>query len=128
MSSLYSRLFVIGIVLSIFSSVAFSQMPAKRNHEVPLDSAKKFIANFAKDSAKAKVKAVMFSREVFDKILSQKGCVGLRYYFAKTNDGTQTLVAVGVDSLGNDMTNNAAVAETAFPCPPYCDQKSSLAK
>lgn len=125
---MFSRLFVVGLLLSIFSSVAFSQMPAKRNHEVPLDSAKKFIANFAKDSANAKIKAVMFSREVFDKILLQKGCVGLRYYFAKTNDGIPTLVAVGVDSLGNDMTTKTAIAEGTYPCPPYCDQKTLLTK
>ena len=108
---------------------AFAQsLPAKTHgHEVALDSAKKYIQNLKKDAMQMKIKGGMFYREVFDKMLSQKGVVGLRFYFAKTDEGNPTLVAVGVDSTGKDMAKSI-VAESIFPCPPYCDESSDLMK
>jgi hypothetical protein len=124
---LSARLFVIAIAVSIFSSVAFSQMPTKRNHEVPLDSAKKYIKNLEKDAVQMKTKGGMFYREIFDKMLAQKGCAGIRFYYAKMDDGSPTLVAVGVDTTGKDMANGT-IAERVYPCPPYCSETSDLLK
>jgi hypothetical protein len=115
-------------LLNLFLSIStLAQLPTKRNHEVPLDSAKKYIANLNKDAMQMKTKGGMFYRDVFDKILSQKGCVGVRYYYAKMDDGTPTLVVVGVDSTGKDMTQ-ACIAERIAPCPPYCDETTLLNK
>lgn len=119
---LFSLLF--GITALPLSAPA--QIPPKRDHTVPLDSAKKFIKNLESDAMQLKTKGGMFHRAVFDAILSQKGCVGIRYYYAKTNDGTPTLVIVGVDSTGRDMS--AVIGETAYPCPPFCTTDSLLFK
>ncbi|MDP1676704.1 MAG: hypothetical protein Q8L88_07525 [Bacteroidota bacterium] len=97
------------------------------NHEISLDTAKKYIQNLKKDAMQMKTQGGMFYREVFDKMLLQKGVVALRFYYAKMDDGTPTLVAVGVDSLGKDMTTGT-LAEKIAPCPPYCDQSSALQK
>ena len=119
----------VALVCIIFSSTAIAQhLPKKtHNHEVSLDSAKKYIANLKKDAVQMKIKDGLFYREVFDKMLAQKGVVGLRFYFAKADDGNPTLVAVGVDSTGNDMTAGT-IAESIYPCPPFCSETSELAK
>jgi hypothetical protein len=101
-----------------------AQIPPKRDHTISLDSARKYIKNLEQDASQMKVKGGMFHREAFEKLLAQQGVVGIRYYYAKTDDGTPTLVLVGVDSTGNDMT--ALIEEMSYPCPPYCDARSSL--
>jgi hypothetical protein len=108
-------------------SVAQSLPKRSHSHEVSLDSAKKYIGNLKKDAMQMKTKGGMFYRDVFDKMLGQKGVVGIRYYYAKMDDGTPTIVLVAVDSLGKDMTS-AVIAEKTYPCPPYCDMDSIIEK
>jgi len=115
-------------LLVVSQTVVAQTLPKKTHgHEVPLDSAKKFIANGKKDAMQMKTRGGMFFREIFDKMLAQKGVIGIRYYYAKTDDGTPTLVLVGVDSTGQDMTAST-IAEMTFPCPPFCDQGTTLDK
>ena len=127
------RLLLMVIVFSMLliagsNSASAQSLPKKtHSHEVTLDSAKKYINNLKKDAMQMKTKGGMFYRDVFDKMLSQKGVVGIRYYYAKMDDGTPTIVLVGVDSLGKDMTN-AAIAEKSYPCPPYCDMETLISK
>lgn len=115
------------IFFCVLSGIAFGQTLPKKTHqhEVSLDSAKKFIKNLENDAVQMKMKGGMFFRDVFDKILSQKGCVGIRYYYAKLDNGSPTLVIVGVDSTGKDMMQ-ATIGEAVYPCPPFCDAKTSL--
>lgn len=124
-------MFVVSMMLAVFFSsqtLLAQSLPKKiHNHEVSLDSAKKYIANLKKDAMQMKTQGGVFNREVFDKMLSQKGVVALRFYYAKMDDGTPTLVAVGVDSTGKDMTKGT-IAENIAPCPPFCDQSTDLQK
>lgn len=114
--------------LNVIISHSFSQsLPPKHNHEISLDSAKTLISNLRNDAVQMKIKGGMFFREVFDKILAAKNVVAVRYYYAKTGDGTPTLVFVGVDTLRNDIST-ATIAEKSYPCPPYCDESSPLVK
>lgn len=120
------------VVCSVIAFIACSSLsqaqvlPKKtHSHEVTKDSAKKFIANLKKDAMQMKTKGGMFYREVFDKMLAQPGVIGVRYYYAKMDDGTPTIVLVAVDSLGKDMTG-AVIAEKTYPCPPYCDLESII--
>jgi hypothetical protein len=116
------------ILLSLFSLQACAQtqtLPKNEGHEVSLDSAKQYIANLKSDAVQIKTKGGLFYREAFEKILAQKDCIGIRYYYAKTNDGTPTLVLVGVDSKGNDMVEGA-IMERSQPCPPYCPNESLI--
>jgi len=118
---------VITIVLCTNSTFAQNLPQNTHSHEVPLDSAKKFIKNLEQDASQLKVNGGMFYRDALEKLLSQKGVVGIRYYYAKNDNGTPTLVLVGVDSTGKDMTT-APILEQSYPCPPYCDVQSALQK
>lgn len=123
-----SAILLIAVLMMGGSTASAQQLPKKtHNHEIPVDSAKKFIRNLKKDASQMKINGGMFYRDIFDKMLAQKGVAGLRFYFAKMDDGNPTLVAVGVDSTGKDMVQGT-VAEAIYPCPPYCDSSSELVK
>ena len=66
-------------------------------------------------------RAGAFARGIIDEIMAQPGCEGIRIYMAKTNTGDTTLVAVGTDIDGNDLSGGT-VANTVFPCPPFCGE------
>lgn len=71
-------------------------------------------------------------------ILSEPGCVGLRYYFAldSTSDiQAIQIVLVGVDQYGNDIVPaapdghinpNAKLKNGAWVCPPNCSTPNEL--
>ena len=123
-SSLVTLLLVFG-TSSI--SARQQQLTGNENHLITLDQAVKYIQNYAFSPAAPTTKGGLFARSAFDKILSQPGCIGIRYYYAKKDDGTATIVLVGVDSNGNDLTVGP-MAEDPFPCPPYCGSPSPLNK
>jgi hypothetical protein len=58
-------------------------------------------------------------------IINQPGCVEVRTYFAKDAAGALTLVAVGVDGNGNDMTSGK-IMDGFKRCPFDCPQNSPL--
>ena len=66
-----------------------------------------------------------FPREAIEQILSQPGCAGLRFYFGTQSDGTLALVLVGIDENEKDMSDGVLI-DNHFPCPPFCDESSSL--
>ncbi len=112
------------ILVGLFAGIDLStaqNLPKKtHSHEITLDSAKKYIGNLKKDAMQMKTKGGMFTRDVLDKMLSQKGAIGIRYYYAKMDDGTPTIVLIAVDSTGKNITNGV-IAEKTYPCPPYCN-------
>jgi hypothetical protein len=95
------------------------------NHVVTLDQAVRFIQNFKNSPTAPSIKGAYFSRDIFDQILAQPGCSGIRYYHAKKDDGTATIVLAGVDGAGNDMTHGV-LGETGWPCPPLCGAPNEL--
>jgi hypothetical protein len=66
-----------------------------------------------------------FPREVFEAILAQPGCTGIRFYYGTNTDGSPAIVLVGIDAESADMTSGEII-DTHFPCPPFCDEKSAL--
>jgi hypothetical protein len=48
-------------------------------------------------------KAVYYSADVYNDLLAQDGCVGIRIYNAIDEAGKMTNVLVGVDADGNDL-------------------------
>jgi hypothetical protein len=95
------------------------QYTGQENHVITLDQAAKYIQNFKNSPKVPMIKGAYFGRSIFDKILAQPGCVGIRYYYAQKDDGTPTLVLVGIDGGGNDLTGGP-VGEESIPCPPFC--------
>ena len=89
------------------------------NHVISLDAAKKMTDNFQKAASPSDLVAGYFGKTIYEKILSQKNCVGIRIYNAKEGTGSPVFVLVGVDANGNDITTGV-VGEDILPCPPYC--------
>ncbi|MFT5821509.1 MAG: hypothetical protein ACI8ZM_002762 [Crocinitomix sp.] len=56
-----------------------------------------------KNTDASKIAAVTFNARPLLLLLSQKDCVGIRYYYAKNKNETETIVLVGVDTDGNDL-------------------------
>ncbi len=104
-----------------------AQYTGNENHVITLDQAVKYIQNFKKSPAAPTTKGGYFGKNIFDKILAQGGVVGIRYYYAAKDDGSPTLVLVGVDSTGNDMVQGI-LGEWATQCPPFCPQTNQLNK
>lgn len=50
-------------------------------------------------------KAVYYTTDVYQNLLAQTGCVGIRIYNAINENGKLTNVMIGVDTDGNDMTS-----------------------
>jgi hypothetical protein len=103
------------------------KLAGKEKHKVDLVSAKKLIKNHRNSSKSPMFKGGFFAREAFEKILAQPKVIGVRYYYAQTDEGNPTIVLVGVDDAGMDL-QTGFIAELAVPCPPLCDDASELAK
>ncbi|HVN49483.1 MAG TPA: hypothetical protein VMU30_11780 [Bacteroidota bacterium] len=127
-------------ILVVLGTTAFLQQDKKqesgapqmkellaRDHSISLQEAKELIKARNAGTKATEIKGGMFNRKIFDKILAQKGCVAIRYYYAQTKDGKPTIVLVGVDAKGKDMTK-AGIAEKSLPCPPWCDANTELSK
>jgi len=96
-------------------------------HVVSLDVAARYVQNFTSKTTVPNIKGGYFGRNIFEQILAQPKCVGIRYYYAKTDSGASTLVLVGVDSTGTDMVQGV-LGESVIPCPPWCTNSSPLNK
>ncbi|HTP79488.1 MAG TPA: hypothetical protein VMM57_03680 [Bacteroidota bacterium] len=119
------------IVFSLLLVVAFylvsnkttiaekSMYSGKENHVITLDAAKKMTENFQKSASSTDLLAGYFGKSIYEKILAQKNCVGIRIYNAKEEAGTPVFVLVGVDASGNDIASGV-VGEDVIPCPPFC--------
>ena len=94
------------------------------DHEIGVTEAREMIVRFKRNHPGEKT-AAAFTRVPLDQILAQRGCAGIRMYFAQHEDGSPTLVLVGVDSDGNDL-DEGFIAQKSFLCPPFCDLNSVL--
>jgi hypothetical protein len=98
-----------------------------QEHIVSLETAVKYVHNFRSNPSVSNIQGGSLSRDAFDKILAQSGCIGIRFYYAKKDNGDHTMVFLGVDEKGNDM-QNGVIAEEIRPCPPICDSQNSVFK
>lgn len=96
-------------------------LPDRKSHRVALDVA----AAQAKRARDGGIKGGYFHRKDLDDLLAQSGCVGIRYYYGRKEDGQDTLIVVGVDTAGDDISKGV-VMEDSFLCPPWCGTGNSL--
>jgi hypothetical protein len=117
------------VALSLFfpATSARAQYKGDEKHDVSLTDAARFVQNFKSNPVAPSTKGGYFGRNIIDKILGQPGVVGVRYYYAAQDDGSPTIVLVGVDSTGADMVQGV-IAEHGLPCPPYCPGANALNK
>lgn len=96
-----------------------------RDHHISLNDAITLIARHRSAAAATEVKAHAFARDQLLEVLNQPRCRGLRLYHARGADNAPTLVAVGMDGDGNDLTSGTLL-ELAMPCPPFCSAANAL--
>lgn len=99
----------------------------EKDHTISLQEAKEMIHARNAGVNGASVKAEAFNRKIFDKILAQKGCAGIRIYYGQRKDGSLALILVGFDVNGKDITK-VAIGEAGGECPPFCPYESELLK
>ena len=91
--------------------------------EFPLETASEWTRNYRTANPGAKI-AHFFGRNIIQRILDQRDCVGIRVYYALDN-GEKQLIMVGVDAKENDLYEGI-IAERSYGCPPYCGQSNPL--
>ncbi len=92
---------------------------------VTLAEASGWTANYRKTIPAGEILGQFVGKNQLLKILNQKGCVGIRFYYGIGDDGVKNLIAVGAGSDENDMTAGV-VLERMILCPPRCGSKNSL--
>lgn len=91
---------------------------------ITLTDAAKMTADF-RAKFPNETKAVYYTIDVYNDIMSQKGCVGIRIYNGIDSSGTITNVLVGVDANGNDLYQGK-VYDSGIKCPPRCGVNNPL--
>ncbi len=92
----------------------------KEKHRIGLQKAKEMIQRHRSGGGGlGNLRAAAWGRGILDEILAQPGCAGVRIYFGRKEDGSTTLLAVGMDADGNDLTGGT-IADDIWPCPPFC--------
>ena len=126
------------------------ELKSNNNHKISLNDAKKFTAGYRAEKAefmtpdkikeKEAKKGGFFGKDDLIELLNQKGCIGMRYYYGRNDDGSKNLVLVGVDEKGNDILPSSEKADFAaknaeeggiilergLPCPPFCSNNGGL--
>jgi hypothetical protein len=96
-------------------------LPSPKGHRIPLSEA----AEQTKRHRDSMIKGGLFLRQEVDELLAQPGCSGLRFYYGRNQAGADTLILVGVDQNGKDITDGVLL-DIHFPCPPVCDDNNAL--
>lgn len=69
--------------------------------------------------------ACRIDNSAYQEVMTQPGCVGVRTYFALNAQSELTIVVVGVDDNGDDMTSGVLL-NRAYDCPSECAPNSPL--
>jgi hypothetical protein len=69
--------------------------------------------------------ASMIDKDAYQLVMDQTGCVNIRTYFALNSEQKLTIVIVGVDANGADMTDGVLL-NMSLLCPVNCPQNSQL--
>lgn len=91
----------------------------ERDHQIPLERAAAMTRRYREALGPAAEKPMLFSREIFDEILAQAGCAGVRLYLAHDEAGKLTVVLAGVTEHGDDILDGV-IGEDHLVCPPIC--------
>jgi hypothetical protein len=93
------------------------------NHKITLEQGQALTKEFRRRFGN-QPNGYYFSKDIFNSILEQTGCVGIRFYFASDMDGVLKLVFVGVDQQEDDLL--AIVGDSGSLCPPACGGSNVL--
>jgi hypothetical protein len=102
------------------SHAARVMFTGNEKHEITYAEGKEMIERSLNIRVGNDLIAGYMGRNIFEKILAQDKCVGIRIYKAKLGDGASTFVIIGVNGDGKDLTAGI-VGEEIIACPPWCD-------
>jgi hypothetical protein len=68
---------------------------------------------------------LVYGGYIFEKILAQKDCKGIRFYPGIGDDGKHTLLFCGVNSNGDDILQGI-IGDLPWRCPPFCSSGGIL--
>jgi hypothetical protein len=128
-----TKFLLVGICLGVFTVGIGTSSETDRelfvgneSHDISLREAKTLVENFRQGIPPDAVIGGFFGREAIEALLSQPGAVGVRAYFARKDDGSLTLVIIGVNAQGEDIVEGEGPMDRWFPCPPFCPENSEL--
>ena len=95
------------------------------DHSISLNDAANLTRNFRETATPGTTLSGYFSKTGINKLLNQSGCVGIRIYYAKADDGKPAFVLVGANAAMDDLYNGE-IAQHSIDCPPFCPHANPL--
>ena len=80
-----------------------SKFTGNEGRFVSLSQSKKWVENFRSENPDH-THAFYFGCDVFNALLDEPGCVGIRVYYAQDDNGDPKMVLIGVDENGNNIS------------------------
>jgi hypothetical protein len=119
---------IIGMAIALFIFPSTNQkisaeqsiFSGHEDHNITLQEAVGLTKAYRLSTTSDAVLGHYFGKDALEKTLAQTGCVGLRLYYGKHKDGRPTIVIVGVDNTGTDMTSGL-ICQRTWLCPPLCN-------
>lgn len=96
-----------------------------KDHSIDLETAAKMTKRYRDKISSDDPIAVVFNKAAIAGIMDQADCVGMRMYYALDDDGSMTLVLVGVNEKDDDLYEGKLM-EWSLPCPPCCAESNPL--
>lgn len=100
----------------------------KRKHRVSHATARRFRLRLRKKypGKRAPLQVGSYHRKIFDTILAQENCVGIRFYPGIDGRGRLTLLFCGINGqTGNDILEGA-IGDIPVRCPPMCSGQNGV--
>ncbi|MEI9919237.1 MAG: hypothetical protein WDO14_10615 [Bacteroidota bacterium] len=94
-------------------------------------TAKKWIDNYQKGLAPDGIQAEFFGFRKLSQLLAQAGSIGLRFYYAKDDQGVSRLIVVAANEDQKNLApitggialadgSDGEILDAGQKCPPYC--------
>lgn len=97
------------------------------NHDIDFDDAAVLTKRYRDSISSGDCIGGYFGKSAVDALLHQADCVGVRYYYGIEADGSPTLILVGVNAEGTDLTGeNRICLQNPQKCPPNCSEQNML--
>lgn len=85
------------------------------------EEAKRMRDDYEETMPEGEVLGLFYGRNLLNSILQQEGCMGIRFYLGRNDEGKLELVLVGADREGKDMDDEEQIlGNRSYPCPPIC--------
>jgi hypothetical protein len=100
------------------------------NHRISHETARRmrlrYIEKYGKSEKRDEVLAPgAYDRSIFDRILRDPRCEGIRFYPGIDDSGQMTIMFCGVDRHANDILVGT-IGDEPWRCPPMCSQTNGV--